>query len=66
MSVTVECTVCGESVGKMGIGRHGKMHRSQFMEAYGRPPDTYQEMRDRWPFDADCTDDAQQTITSYE
>ena len=44
--MTVECTVCGEDVGRMGIGKHAGMHRREFKERYGRPPEDYDEVRE--------------------
>lgn len=46
MSDTVECTVCGEEVGRRGIGRHADTHRREFRERFGRPPEDYDEVRD--------------------
>lgn len=43
----VTCSVCGEQVGKMGIGNHGGMHRRHFREWFGRPPENYDEVREK-------------------
>lgn len=49
MTTYVTCSVCGEEVGKMGIGNHAGMHRRQFHEVFGRPPKGYQEVREKLP-----------------
>lgn len=46
MSDDVTCQVCGETVGRAGIGSHAGMHRREFTEAVGRPPKGYEEVRD--------------------
>jgi len=43
----VECTVCGEMVGKMGIAKHSGMHKREFKEQFGRPPEDYDEVREK-------------------
>lgn len=45
MTSTVTCTVCGKEVGRLGIGKHAGMHRRQFAEVFGRPPRSYDEVR---------------------
>lgn len=42
----VECTVCGEDVGRRGIGKHAGVHRREFRERFGRPPKDYDEVRE--------------------
>ena len=46
MTDTVECSICGESVGRMGIGRHAKIHRKEFRDITGRSAGDYQEVKD--------------------
>lgn len=43
---TVECTVCGEEVGRRGIGQHAGKHRREFRERFGRDPESYDEVRE--------------------
>lgn len=43
----VECTVCGADVGRLGIGKHAKMHRRQFKEQFGYWPTDYDEVREK-------------------
>lgn len=64
MSETVTCTVCGREIGKgpagVGLAMHGKRHRRQFREAFGRPPRDYQEVREK--LNPDGLDPGQTTI----
>ena len=53
-SDTVECSVCGARVGRMGIGQHAGKHKRDFTAAVGRPPESYDEVRE-W-FDGDLAD----------
>lgn len=46
MTEYVTCTVCGEKVGKMGIGKHADMHRREYYERFGRWPGKYEEVRE--------------------
>ena len=50
MAEKVTCTVCGQKIGKgpggLGLAAHGKVHRRQFRERYGRPPTDYDEVRE--------------------
>lgn len=43
----VECSVCGEAVGKMEIGKHAGMHKREFETMFGRPPEDYDEVREK-------------------
>lgn len=49
---SVQCSVCGEEVGKLGINKHAGMHRRQFREVHGRFPEDYGEVREAWPLTA--------------
>ena len=64
MGEAVTCTVCGDDVGKgpggLGLTMHGKMHRREFREAFGRWPEDYQEVRDKLR-QSDPVRDADQT-----
>jgi hypothetical protein len=42
----VECSVCGEDIGRMGMAKHSGMHKREFREAFGREPEDYDEVRD--------------------
>lgn len=46
MSDTVTCSVCGEDVGRRGIGTHAGKHKREFKEAVGRPAEDYEEVRE--------------------
>lgn len=46
MGETVTCSVCGDDVGKLGIGKHADMHRREFKEDVGRWPEGYDEVRE--------------------
>lgn len=47
----VECTVCGDDVGRgpggLGLMSHAAMHRREFRDRVGRRPEGYDEVRDR-------------------
>lgn len=64
MGETVTCKVCGDDVGKLGIGKHAGMHRRQFREQFGRPPKGYDEVREKLklghPADGPTLDDFQE------
>lgn len=46
----VECTVCGDDVGRgpggLGLMSHANAHRREFIETFGRRPEDYDEVRD--------------------
>lgn len=46
MTDYVTCTVCGEEVGRMGIGKHAGVHKREFKEAFGYVPGDYSEVRE--------------------
>lgn len=49
MTEYVTCSVCGEEVGRLGIGKHAGMHRREFFQRFGRWPTSYQEVREKLP-----------------
>lgn len=55
MGTEVECTVCGDTVcrGPNGFGliQHSNSHRREFIDKYGREPETYDEVRERLGID---------------
>lgn len=46
---TVECSVCGEEVGRgpagLGLLKHSRMHRREFEKIMRREPESYEEVR---------------------
>lgn len=46
MSDTVTCRVCGEDIGRRGIGKHAGVHKREFREKFGRAPEDYDEVVD--------------------
>lgn len=46
----VECSVCGEEVGRgpagLGLKQHSGRHKREFRELTGREPDSYDEVRE--------------------
>jgi len=64
-SSKVECSVCGDTVGRLGIGTHASMHKRQYREQFNETPDDYDTVREAWPFDAENVSNGQREITEY-
>lgn len=65
--VEVECTVCGEMVGKgpagLGISSHAAKHRREYREQFGGWPSSYEQVRQKLGTMAVVPDDEQMTIS---
>ncbi|ALJ99695.1 hypothetical protein BGV91_gp32 [Haloarcula californiae icosahedral virus 1] len=66
MGETVNCTVCGDEVGKgpggLGLYSHASKHRREYREAFGSWPADYQQVRDRLGTTHPAHDDEQTTL----